>query len=164
MGAKSQLIVAGTGHRPDKLGGYGPRAASVLFDLAFYELKYISPDAVISGMAIGWDQALAAAALHIGVPLWAYVPFRGQEVLWPPSAQRAYKKILNEAESVDYICDPGFAAWKMQERNKAMVDDCTKVLALWDGSAGGTGNCVKYANRQGKPVLNCWSRFLEMRL
>jgi uncharacterized phage-like protein YoqJ len=35
----------------------------------------------------------------------------------------------------------------MQVRNEWMVDHCNDLLAVWDGSDGGTGNCVRYAQR-----------------
>jgi len=47
----------------------------------------------------------------------------------------------------------------MQTRNIWMVDNCDLVLALWDGSDGGTGNCIKYANKIGKPIVNLWDKY-----
>jgi hypothetical protein len=37
-----------------------------------------------------------------------------------------------------------------------MVDHGTRVAALWDGSSGGTGNCIRYARRVGRPFDNLW--------
>lgn len=34
-----------------------------------------------------------------------------------------------------------------------MVDRCDRLIAVWDGSNGGTGNCVKYAKEVGKPIV-----------
>src|SRR3546814_16271306 len=50
----------------------------------------------------------------------------------------------------------GYAAWKLQKRNEWMVDHADELVALWDGSRSGTGNCVAYANTSGKPVVNLW--------
>ena len=33
----------------------------------------------------------------------------------------------------------------MQERNEWMVNNCDVLIAVWDGTSGGTANCVKYA-------------------
>lgn len=41
---------------------------------------------------------------------------------------------------------------KMQLRNMYMVDNADEVIAVWDGSKGGTGNCVEYARKQGKII------------
>ena len=35
-----------------------------------------------------------------------------------------------------------------------MMDDCTVVCSLWDGSPGGTSNCVEYAERGGRQRIN----------
>ena len=34
-----------------------------------------------------------------------------------------------------------------------MVDLADKVIAVWDGSKGGTGNCVRYAGKRGKEII-----------
>ena len=34
-----------------------------------------------------------------------------------------------------------------------MVDHSDCVIAVWDGSRGGTGNCVEYARKQEKHIL-----------
>jgi len=65
--------------------------------------------------------------------------------------------LLKRAARIVHVCEPGYAAWKMQRRNEAMVDACTHVLALWDGSSGGTENCVKYAEKKRKPIINLWA-------
>ena len=153
------IIIAGTGHRPNKLGGYGDVAEERLSQFALTELRALQPDVLISGMALGWDQAIANAALTLGIPLHCYVPFEGHPNLWPPRSQRRYARILSRAALVR-VCSPGgFMPTKMQFRNRCMVDDCTMLLALWNGSDGGTANCVAYARSVGRLQVNCWERF-----
>jgi uncharacterized phage-like protein YoqJ len=41
----------------------------------------------------------------------------------------------------------------MQKRNEYMVDNSDIVIAVWDGSKGGTYNCVKYAEKLGKKII-----------
>ena len=55
-------IVAGSGHRPSKLGGYSEQIHEKLVALAIGWLKKNEPSCVLSGMALGWDTALAEAA------------------------------------------------------------------------------------------------------
>jgi uncharacterized phage-like protein YoqJ len=156
------MIVAGTGHRPNKLGGYGKDAQQRLIDLA---IDFFDSHAgeqvteVISGMALGWDMALAEAACQLEIPWTAAIPFEGQQLAWPRPSQEAYEKTLVFAKNIVYVCEPGYAAWKMQKRNEWMVDNCDAVLALWDGSDGGTGNCIKYANKINKPIINLWENY-----
>ncbi len=156
------MILAGTGHRPPKLGGYGEQVHIELVTLATEQIKALKPDLVISGMALGWDQAIARASMLLKIPFDAYVPFEGQERMWPRTSQENFTWLLARARRVLYVCPPGYAAWKMQARNEAMVDDCDRLLALWDGSAGGTANCVRYAQSKGKEIVNCWQQWKEM--
>lgn len=154
------MIIAGTGHRPNKLGGYGWDIAQRMVRIAGEYLDELKPDTVISGMALGWDMALAAAAMTRGIEWWAYIPFRGQEKMWPPSSQEVYRDLLSRAHSVHIVCPGEYAAWKMQKRNEEMVDHATHVLALWNGDkSGGTWNCLEYAYGTGKPVINAWAKW-----
>lgn len=150
------IVLAGTGHRPDKLGGYSNAAYERYFGIAVEALDVLKPETVISGMALGWDTALAEAAYALGIPFYAFVPFEGQERLWPTDTQYMYRKLLQVAEKVIHCCEPGYATWKMQRRNEMMVDHADKVIALWNGSDGGTANCIEYACRNDVPVINLW--------
>jgi uncharacterized phage-like protein YoqJ len=152
------MIYAGTGHRPNKLGGYSVEVNRKLLDVARRNLDGCTM--VISGMALGWDTALAHAARMEGIPFIAAVPFKGQERLWPKPSQDGYHDLLRAAKEVVYVCEDGYAPWKMQIRNQWMVDHCDVVLALWDGSSGGTGNCIQYVEKVGKPIKNVWNDFV----
>ena len=151
------MIVAGTGHRPDKLGGYSDAAHERLVTVACSSIGDLRGDVsrVISGGALGWDQALADAAIRLGLPLTLALPFEGFECKWPKSSQEFLHSLMNPADVV-FVCEPGYAPWKMQERNKWMVDNCNALLALWNGTDGGTHNCIKYANSVGRQIVNVW--------
>lgn len=45
-----------------------------------------------------------------------------------------------------------YSPWLMQKRNEYMVDNVDEVLAFFDGTTGGTKNCIDYANKMGKEV------------
>lgn len=154
----SRVIVAGTGHRPNKLGGYGKEVFDILVSIAEGWLKVNRPTGVISGMALGWDMALAQASINLGIPFVAAVPFKGQECKWPEQSQREYNRIINHAAKVIYVCEPGYAPYKMQKRNKWMVDRCNILLAMWDGTEGGTGNCISYANKKSTQIINLYNK------
>lgn len=159
------LILAGTGHRPPKLGGYSPAASAHVLRVARRALEeFIAKDpslSVMSGMALGWDTALASAALDLGFPLACIVPFEGQESKWPPASQTAYYKILARAKAIVIVSPGSYSADKMQIRNEYMVDHCDHILALWDGTSGGTANCLRYASSKDRPVTNFWEDFLK---
>src|SRR5262249_9771513 len=122
-------------------------------------IRELKPQVVISGMALGWDQALAEAALLETVPTHAYIPFEGQDVQWPEMSRRRYEILRSFVTHEVVVCTGGYAAWKMQQRNEAMVNACTHVLALWNGSNGGTANCLRYAREVKKPIINVWDEW-----
>ena len=150
------LCIAGTGHRPNKLGGYGKDVQQRLYTLALQQLQALGATEVISGMALGWDQAVAQAATRLALPWKAYVPFEGQELQWPALSQAAYHSLLRDATEVVVCSEGGYSGKAMQERNERMVDDCDLLLALWDGTGGGTANCLRYAHVVERKVVNCW--------
>ena len=141
------MIVAATGHRPDKLGGYeweAPKREWVRNQIKDFLVKY-QPERCISGMALGVDQDFAFCCIELAIPFTAAIPFVGQENTWPSSSQTFYEWLLERADDVVVVSPGGYAAWKMQVRNVWMVDHCDLVLAVWDGSEGGTANCYRYA-------------------
>lgn len=154
------MILAATGHRPDKLGGYGD---DVLDRLRRGARRYMERrgdvSTAISGMALGWDTAWAMAAIDLGIPLIAAVPFTGQESRWPEASQVRYRELLGKAARVEIVCAGGYSASKMHKRNEWMVDHCDELVALWDGSDGGTANCVAYATFCEKPIDHLWPQW-----
>lgn len=153
-------VISFTGHRPPKAGltwsHYGP------IDLAHVEairvmLREQDVRGACVGGALGWDTLAARACLLAGIRYHVFVPFDGQELKWPLAARERYHIMLEYAASVRVVSPGPYAAWKMQKRNEAMVNHSLEVWALWDGSDGGTANCIKYAKSVGIPVVN----FLE---
>lgn len=155
-----------TGHRPHKIlvrgqKAYDGPAYAALVDFAEKVLHHLDPRCVITGMALGWDQAIAEAAERASIPFIAYVPFLGQESRWPTSSQKRYADLLAGAKAMRICSSGGYSAAKMQKRNELMVDGADAVAALWDGSAGGTANCVRYAESQSVRVVKCWPSWLR---
>lgn len=157
------MIIAATGHRPNKLGGYGPDIFDRLTRLAIdYLADQKDVSHVISGMALGWDQAFAWAAELLSIPFVAAVPFYGQESRWPKRSQERYHELLSFAAEIVCVEPGGYEAWKMQRRNEWMVNRADKICALWDRSFGGTRNCVVYAQQCGKKIENQWPNWLRL--
>jgi uncharacterized phage-like protein YoqJ len=153
------MIVAFTGHRPDKLPdketGYKFPNPTYLYVCQQLEktLKELKPDKAISGMALGVDQYAAFVCIKLGIPFIAAQPFKGQEQMWSGENQKTYKRLLAKATEVVIVSDGGYSPKKMQIRNEFMVRACDKLIAVWDGSKGGTANCVAYAKSINKPVI-----------
>jgi uncharacterized phage-like protein YoqJ len=154
------MIVAGTGHRPNKLGGYNNESFIKLINIAENALKQIEVTEVISGMALGWDMALAQAAINLNIPFIAAIPFKGYENMWQDKSKKYFYLLLSKAKEVKYICDGDYSPDKMQIRNKWMVDNSDLILSMYNGDkSGGTYNCIKYIETQKKQHVNLYEKF-----
>lgn len=158
-------VLAVTGHRPDKLrvgtmDAYDARVYDGLVDFAYGTIEEEAPTLVVTGMALGWDQAVAHACATAGLPFIAAVPFKGQDEKWPPKSRKYYYWLLNQAREVRTVSEGGYSVQKLHARNRWMVENADSLLALWNGSEGGTAGCVRYATKQGKPITNVWGRWL----
>jgi len=149
------MIISFSGHRPSKLGGYNP--PNKIFNYITAELKKVlqelQPEKAISGMALGWDQWAAQICVELHIPFIAAVPFVGQEKIWPQSSKDVYNHLLNQACEVVIVSEGGYTAAKMQTRNEWMTDHCDSLVACYDGSNGGTHNCIKYAKSKDKKII-----------
>ena len=157
----STMIYAGTGHRlevlrwDDAVDLEAVHQKTVRF--ATEILPKYNPTKVISGMAIGWDTALAIAALEMGIPLIAAVPFEGQDAIWPKHAQERYRAILDRCAEVHIVCPGGYATHKYHIRDRWMCDHAEGVIALWNGQKfGGTYSTIKYAKSISLEIFNVW--------
>lgn len=179
MTVTGEIVVSGTGHRPDKLGGYSEPARLHLISFAETILIEMRPRLVRSGFAQGWDLAMAEAADCLGIPFSAAIPFGGQEIQWPLETQERYRALLKKAVEVKLVSSGGYASWKFQRRNEELVNTCDLLVCLWDGSNGGTANCIKYAKRvgrkfepmeaafatamrDGRGMVNVWDRWVPL--
>jgi uncharacterized phage-like protein YoqJ len=149
------MIIAFTGHRPNKLGGYklpNPTYIHICQQIEKHLIE-LKPEKIISGMALGIDQWAANIAVKLNIPFVAAIPFEGQEKAWPASSQKTYFNLLKKAAEKVIVCEGGYAAYKMQIRNQWMCDKCDILIGVWDGSPGGTGNCIDYAKSINREII-----------
>lgn len=158
------MILSATGHRPEKLGGYGRPAYDRLFSFAMVVLQRLQPEEVISGMALGWDTAVAEAAYILGIPFHAYLPFPSQASTWPRDSQKLHSNLCAVASSIVTCSQDPYAGWKMSVRNDCMEAASDEILALYNGDpTGGTANAVRHALKVGKTVHNVWNEWKDFR-
>ena len=159
---KQDYYIAFTGHRPNKIGGYDAtnplriavrKAIKEALQRAIAKFGESHRIVVISGGALGVDQDAASVAHSLGLPFIVAVPCKGQDSKWPESSKKKYQTMLKYAERVVMVHDGPYNNTCMQDRNKWMVDNCHALVAVWDGTSGGTANCVKYARSVGKPIV-----------
>lgn len=157
------IRLAATGHRPNKLGNeyrlvgpYSDHIRKEMQTLIDIYLKSIPKDELIliSGMALGVDMLWAQIAIANGLNWVAAIPCLGQTAKWPVESHNLYLQLLSSP-----LCKPYYThrapynAWCMQYRNEWMVDNCEKLVAIWDGSKGDTLNCIKYAREKQREIL-----------
>ena len=148
------MRIAITGHRPSKLNQeydlQGPYCSYLRQEIRKILIER-NPSQAISGMALGVDTIFAQEALKLRIPLLASLPFKGQEGKWPRHSQQKYHQILKDSMVTSVVvCEGGYNSAKMQIRNVHMVDNCDLLIACWNGTEGGTMNCVRYAEKQQK--------------
>lgn len=169
MQVTPDMILGITGHRPHKLGGYNDatnRCGQVKGVLAtlFAQAK---PACVVSGMALGVDQWAAEVALDLGIKVLALVPCVSQEQKWPPESQVKYRKLLDRiveaGGEVEFVTKTTYTLTCMQLRNQRIVDYSSHMIAVWDGTWGGTGGCVRLAKQAGRKITVVHPTSLEVK-
>lgn len=151
------MIIAVTGHRPPKIGnewdGVGPVSDAIRAELTRIIEKY-NPERILSGMALGVDMLWAEVGIAMGVTVVACIPCKDQEKVWRPDSRARYHAILNDPHVTQVLVsqDP-YRLDLMDLRNRWMVDNSHLLVSVWDGSRGGTANCVEYANQVKRPIL-----------
>ena len=116
-------------------------------------------------MALGTDTWAAQEVLRFRyvyglrgetVKLFAAVPFDGQELHWTMEQQKRYQRILANCDGVFYIGSAGNAGVYMA-RNIYMTDHASRLIAVSNGSAGGTLRTINAAIERGMEirVINC---------
>ena len=150
-----------TGHRPDKLFGYNMNNLKnkELKNLFKKFLKEINCKEAITGMALGTDTLFALAVLELkdegfDIKLHCAIPCKNHSCKWLDESVILYNEILSKADIVYNVSQEEYKPYLMQKRNEYMVDKADIVLSVWDGSSGGTKNCVVYASKKGKEIYS----------
>lgn len=139
-------MVAFTGHRHWK---YCDVKAS-LDDIAG---KYGRDAVWICGGAVGLDSHAAQYAMENKIRLWLVLPFPPAVMskYWNPAQKELIQKTIKYAEKLS-VLSPVYDVRFYQDRNERMVDQSQVLCAFFNGSAGGTANCVRYARYIRHPV------------
>jgi len=164
----TNFTIAVTGHRPNKISRQlysvdSPLSKKYIKILKDYILEsVVSVDInnniqCVSGMALGVDTLFALAVLELkseshdhNFSLYCAIPCENHSSKWIASSIDMYNAIMAKADKIVYVSNQPYSHSCMQDRNKHMVDIANQLIAVWDGTAGGTGNCVKYAKQVGK--------------
>ena len=153
-----------TGHRPEKLP-WGRDESDPRCLMLKQRLRDVIEESYrdgmrhfICGMARGCDFYFAEIVLelrrnHPEITLEAAIPCASQSHGWRREEQLRWQTILAACDLETLVqeqYDPGC----MLRRNRYMVDYSALVIAVYDGSDGGTRRTLEYAIRQKVPFVD----------
>lgn len=155
-------IVAVTGHRLNKLGGYAPQSIERLDDFALamveefldvaraptgsftqlgqmlreYDTRDVKPVFHIGG-AQGWDQAVWSACLKLGHPHRLLLPFPDMQLRWPREGQARFNTLMRHSMSSGLLAEP--VRYKL-DRTPRDANEATR--ALYDRNGDIAEGCI----------------------
>ena len=150
-----------TGHRPFKLG-ITEEEAKILLEAAADEAIKDGYTEFFSGMAEGIDVWAAEIIIkkkaeYPDIKLICVLPYAST------GERRSYEKrikfdsIIKNADEV-VVISPKYTPYCFFERNKYMTDRSERLIAAFNGAAGGTKYTVDYALEKGLEVVNILDR------
>lgn len=162
------IVISATGHRPNKLGNAYSLKKPINIEIGNVMRKFLleimekhpgEPIHIVSGMALGVDTIWALVGLKLKeeypdvFTVEAAIPCLGHGQNWPKVSREIYEKIKTKVDKQVVVVNEPYQAKHMQTRNEYMVNKSDIVFAVWNGSNGGTGNCVRYAKRQPVSII-----------
>jgi len=153
-----------TGHRPTKLPWRfredDPRCIVLKQRIAdAVEMAYDEGYRhFICGMSLGCDQYLCEAVLalrrrHPDVTIEAAIPCPTQADAWTAAQQERYRRLLAECD-LETMVSEKYTSTCMQRRDRYMVDHASLLIAVFDGTAGGTQYTMQYAMQRGLNIVD----------
>jgi len=152
-----------TGHRPEKLPWRDreddPRAVALkekLFDLV-EALCQSGITHFLCGMARGADFYFCEAVLRLreeqrDVTLEAVIPCEEQALRWSERDRNRYFHLVSQCD-YETLIQTNYGPDCMKKRNYYMVDHAAVLIAVYDGTLGGTMQTVSYARRKGLEII-----------
>lgn len=160
---EKEIVTSVTGHRPQKLFGYNyeDERYNKLKEIFKEHLINLKTDIAISGCALGADQMFSLAVLELkndGIPMKLYsaVPFKNFGGNWFGKNIDIHNEILRKSDKVIYISNEDYdkKLTQLQDRNEFLVNASDNLISIFDGSPSGTKNCIDYANKMHKKIIN----------
>ena len=90
---------------------------------------------------------------HPEVTVEAAVPCPSQADSWPPELRERYLRLLSACD-YETVVSEKYTPDCMQRRDRYMVDHASLLIAVFDGTAGGTQYTLQYAMRRGLHIVD----------
>ena len=153
---KDIRVVCFTGHR--SIPGEDAERLTELLEDTIVELCERGATVFRAGGAMGFDTMAALKVLDVKerypeIRLELILPCRNQTERWDSVSRRAYRYVLQRADSHRFLFDTYFEGC-MLERDRRLVDGSDVCVAYCARSQGGTAYTYSYALRAGVEVIN----------
>lgn len=164
-------ILCFTGHRTEKLPKSKTEFNQMTQSLIYEINKAIIDgyDTFMFGACYGFDLICAERVLlrkqivrqtdPVNINLVAIVPFEDQASKWKEKDREKYFNILSKCDELITL-NKNYRSGCFYERNRYMVDNCSRLICYYDGSNGGTRYTVEYAQSKGLPISNICNSYV----
>lgn len=152
-----------SGHRPEKLPWHNNerdkrcvQLRQKLYDVVL-ALYFSGIFHFVCGMARGSDFYFAEAVLSLrrdyeNVTLEAVIPCEEQAKNWSETDRNRYYQLISECDT-ETLLQSAYTHDCMLRRNRYMVDHACVLVAVFDGTFGGTLHTVNYALRKELEII-----------
>ncbi|MDL2217215.1 DUF1273 domain-containing protein [Christensenellaceae bacterium OttesenSCG-928-M15] len=152
-----------SGHRPHKFHfGYDEKHRDCMnvklrLSLLINEMYRDRVQTFYTGMAEGVDLWAADYVCELKaqtpfIRLVAVIPYEGQPSRFTKPYQALYERVRALADE-EVVLHESYRPGCMQERNRYMVDHASRLIAVYNGTKGGTHQTVCYAKEQGLEII-----------
>jgi uncharacterized phage-like protein YoqJ len=151
------VIITGIAHSPQRLLERSLLPSNELVYLASKALKVYDATRLITSLELGWEQALAKAAVELKIPFVVAFPFPGRDSTWDREIRILYYELLSRADEVYQVNDT-FSETSLYECRCWQTDQADLVLALWDYEFDNDTvfDAIHYALDKDVKVTNLW--------
>lgn len=146
-------LVLVAGHRPTELGGYDPnpladgvrtRLAEALSAL----VEVDGPLTVVSGLRLGAELLGAEAAIELGLPLVAVLPYPDPDKPWPAASRAHFADLLDKAVATVTLDDrqpatKALAGAALGRRDAWLAKQVDSAVVVWDRDDDVIGRLVR---------------------
>ncbi len=157
-----EKTVCFTGHRPERFmvsEGISNNIIQMVKSMLFYQIKQAIDDGYeyfISGVARGVDIWAAQYVLELKnkypyIKLICAKPFADHEKNFKGNDLWELQNVLNNADEIVNVSED-YSRYCYSLRNKYMVDNSSRVIAVLKSYNSGTGQTIRYANKKGIEV------------
>lgn len=119
---------SGFSEKPTNLGGYSTDAFIKLTGFLIDTIpEYKNVDMIISGMGLGFEQALAMAAIELNIPFISVLTNKDFGNNWPPSSQTLLENLNSKAKEVIYASNQNLWNTNNFRKRNQKIDSLSDV-------------------------------------